>query len=202
MKETTWVKIAKVISLVFNPGVLANLIVFAAIYKSHMPQNAALGWYIAIFVLNVVIPGLVYLFFTSRGYIFDDSLKNKKVQKERIIILLVFLAVATIELLMMVSQGEFYQPLYAVLVGGIIAIIIASMVSYFWKVSMHSSAVTMFVMMILFIFGPNFWPAIFLIPIVWWARLVLHRHTIWQLLVGSILSISVIYAVFYYFKLL
>lgn len=202
MKDTFSIKFAKAISLVFNPVILANLILLGAIYKSHMNANTQLGWYVSVLVLNIIIPLLVYLFFTSRGYIFDDTLKNKKAQRERIIILLVFLAVVTIELLMMVTKGDFFQPLYAVLIGGIAAIILASGISYFWKISMHSSAVTMFVLMILFIFGNQFWPAIFLIPLVWWARLVLHRHNIWQLLAGSILSIAVVYATFLYFSLI
>lgn len=196
------IKLAELVSNVFNPGFLAILILLVAVYESQMPFNVSIGWYLGIIVLNGVIPGMVYWFFTSKGYVFDDTLHNEDVHRERVAIYGVFLLLTTIELLVMVSAKHFYQPLYATLVGGIIAIIIAGVLSYFWKVSMHSSMITFFVLMIVLMFGPAWWPVVFLIPLVWWARLVLYRHTIWQLLVGMILSIVVAMGTFWGFGLL
>jgi len=202
IKENNLTKFAEYISTIFNPGVLAILILLAAVYKSGMPFSVAVGWYVAILVLNGLIPGLVYLFFTSKGYIFDDTLHNKKVHRERVVLFGLFLTVTAIELLILVCTRMFYQPMYAVLVGGIVAIVIAGGVSYFWKVSMHSSMITFFVLMLILIFGPAWWSVIFLIPLVWWARLVLYRHTIWQLLAGMIFSIIVALGTFWFFGLI
>lgn len=195
-------KIAEIVSVILNPGVLAILILFMAIYKSHMPFNIALGWYIAVLVLNCIIPGLIYLFFTHHGYVFDDTLHNKHVHRERIILFGVFLSVTAVELLVMALTRQFYQPLFAVIIGGIVAIIIAGAVSYFWKVSMHSSMITFFTMMIVFIFGYQYWPVFLLIPLIWWARLVLYRHTIWQLFAGMFFSILIVLSTFYFFGLI
>jgi len=97
--------------------------------------------------------------------------------------------------------GHIYEPLYAVLVGGALSLALASIISYFWKISMHSSGVTMLVMMFLLVFGTSMWPLILLIPLVWWARIVLKRHNIWQLVAGCILSIIIIYLVFSHYSL-
>lgn len=196
------IKFAELVSDIFNPGILAIIILLVAVYKSSMPSNVSTCWYIGILVLNGVIPGMIYLFFTHRGFVFDDTLHNDDVHRERVIIYGIFLALTAIELLIMISARHYYQPLLATFVGGIGAIIIGGILSYFWKVSMHSSMITFFVLMLILIFGPAWWPAIFLIPLIWWSRLVLYRHTIWQLLVGMILSIMVAFGTFLFFGLI
>ena len=201
MKNKLAIKIANIVSDVFNPVALAIIILVAAVYKSKMPDHLEMYWYIAIFVLDVLIPGLVYLFFTKKGFVFDGALANEKIKKERIILLGIFLLVTVVEILVVQISGYVYQPLYAVLIGGAISLVIASIISYFWKISMHSSGVTMLVMMFLLVFGMSMWPLIILIPLVWWARLVLKRHNIWQLLAGCALSIGIIYLVFMHYML-
>lgn len=195
-------KIATIISAIANPGILAVVILVVAIFKSPFNQIETICWLLAILVLNGLIPALVYLFFTSRGFVFDDTLHNDKVHRERIILFGLFLALACWELLMLVLTKNFYQPLLAVLIGGIIAIILTGIISYFWKVSMHSSIITFFVMMIILMYGRQFWPIAILIPIVWWSRIILHRHTIWQLLAGFVLSITIVILIFNSFEIL
>lgn len=203
MNLQTKKKIAYLVSAIFNPGILALVILIVAVIKSPISRIETICWILAILVLNGIIPVLVYLFFTSRGYVFDDTLHNKKVHRERIIIFGLFLVLACWELLMLVVTKNFYQPFLAVLIGGIISISIAGIVSYFWKMSMHSSMITFFVIMFMLMFDyQKVWPLIVFIPIVWWARLILHRHTIWQLLGGFIFSIVVIIATFNYFGML
>jgi len=203
MKQNELIKkISEVVSAIFNPGILAIVILFVAIARSNMPADVAIGWYVSALVLNCIIPGMVYMFFTSRGFVFDDTLHHKDVHRERVGLFGSFLAVTAIELLMMVMTGQFYQPLFAVLVGGIGAIIIAGAISYFWKMSMHSSMVTFFTLMIVYIFGWSWWPIFLLIPLVWWSRLILYRHTIWQLLGGAIFSIALVSIVYTVFKVI
>lgn len=194
-------KIANYISDLFNPALLALVILLAATYKSDFSAKEVIGWYVTILVLNGLVPTVVYFFFTSKGYRFDDSLENKEVHKERIIIFLVLLAITGFELFFMLISNQLYQPLYAVLVGGMVSITIATIISYFWKVSLHSSLITFFVAMVILLFGYTYWPVISLIPLVWWARLSLNKHTIWQLVVGAALSFLIIFLVFNYFNL-
>lgn len=201
-KKTKIQKIAEVISNISNPGLLAILIIFMAVYRSEMPHNIAIAWYIAILIFNCVIPGIIYLYFTKKGYVFDDTLSHENVHKERILLFGSFLLVAVLELVIMVVTHEHYQPLLATIVGGIVSIVFASVVSYFWKISMHSAMITYFTMMLVFIFGYQYWPVFLLIPLVWWARLVLHRHTIWQLLGGCGLSIAIVLIIFKFFGLI
>lgn len=195
-------KIARVVSdILFNPGVLAIIILIVAVLKSNIPEITMYCWLIAVIVLNGIIPGLFYLFFTSRGYVFDTREQNMKIRKERIIIFSVFLALVTLELLILVST-HIYQPLLAVFAGGIITLVVGSIITYFWKISVHSAMTTFFVAMLVIIFGWQVWYAIVLIPIVWWSRLVLNRHTLLQLFFGFLLSLAIIMVTFDMFSLI
>ncbi|MCL5795474.1 MAG: hypothetical protein M1338_03890 [Patescibacteria group bacterium] len=195
-------KIASFVSnYLLNPGVLALVILVMAVLRSRMPENTLICWLLAILVLNTAIPGLFYLFFTSHGFVFDATLQNKKVNRERLAILGIFLALITLELLILVSTGA-YQPLLAVFAGGILTIVIGGAITYFWKISIHATLTTFFVAMIILLYGWNFWPVIFLIPLVFWSRIILNRHTFLQLLFGCILSLAIVLVTFNVFGLL
>lgn len=166
-----------------------------------MSTQTTLCWILAVLVLNAAIPGLFYMFFTSRGYVFDDTLQNKKVQRERLIIFSIFLTVITLELLILVSTGV-YQPLLAVFTGGILTIVLGGMITYFWKISIHASLTTFFVVMLIVIFGWKVWPVVFLIPLIFWSRIVLNRHTFLQLFFGCLISLAIVLTTFNLFGLL
>lgn len=194
-------KIAKIISdIFFNPAVLAIVILIVAVLKSAMPWAETTSWILAVIVLNGVIPGLFYLFFTHRGYVFDDTLQNKKVLRERVIVFSIFLGLVTFELLILVSTHP-YQPLLAIFSGGIITLMIAALITYFWKISIHALMITFFVTMFILIYGWQIWYISALIPLVFWSRLVLFRHTPWQLFIGFLLSLAVVFSTFYFFGL-
>lgn len=199
--KDTKISIAEVVSIILDPIFLGLLILIASIIKSSMLQNVMIGWIIGILILNALIPALFYWFFTSQGYVFDAPLTNKNAQKQRIIIFMIYLAVIALELIVLVST-HIYQPLFAVLVGATITIIIGSIISYFYKVSVHASMATLFVSMIILLFGWGWWPVILFIPVIFWSRLMLHRHTISQLLTGFVLSLVIVLMTFSYFGLL
>ncbi len=194
-------KLAQFISYILDPIFLGLLIVVVSVFRSSMPSNLTMFWIIAIIVLNLFIPILFYWYFTKQGFIFDAPLTNKRAQKERIIIFIVFLLAILVEILFLLLT-KIYQPLFAVLVGGVITIFFGSIISYYWKISVHASMTTFFVAMLILLFGWSFWPAIFCLPLVFWSRLVLKRHTISQLLAGFVLSLFIVIVTFSYFGLL
>lgn len=190
-KKNLKIIIAETVSYILDPVFLGLLIIFTLIFKSKMPHEIMMGWLISAFVLNALIPAAAYWFFTNHGYVFDDKLSNSKVKKQRIIIFIIFLASMAIELLIMTST-QIYQPFFNVLAGGIVTIVIGSFISYFWKISVHSSMSTFFASMVVIVFGWQFWPIFAIIPLVVWSRLVMHRHNLYQLIAGIALSLTVV----------
>lgn len=193
-------KIANLISNIFNPAILAIVMLLVAVLKSSMTQVETTSWILAIIVLNGVIPGLFYLFFTHHGWVFDDTLQNKKILRERTILFSIFLVLATLELLILVSTHP-YQPILTVFSGGIVTLIIIGLITYFWKISIHATMITFFVVMFILLYGWRIWLILLLIPIIFWSRLMLKRHNFWQLLFGFILSLIIVLGTFYVYGL-
>src|SRR3990167_839699 len=193
--------IAQLISRIFDPAVLGVVILLVAIGKSPMNYTEMFAWLLVIVILNGLVPLLFLIYFTNHGYVFDDVLTNSGVHQQRIRLFLVFWTVVAVELLVLVSTPQ-YQPLLAVFTGGLIAATFAVIITRFWKISLHSALATFFVAMLIFIYGTNIWPVILFIPLVFWSRMYLHRHTFWQLSAGMLMAFFIILATFYMYGLI
>lgn len=185
--------LAEIISWVFNPGILGMIILLVAVCRSPMNLNARTGWLITVFILDIFIPFCFYLFSLKRGYIFDGPFTNKSIQRNRIIIFLVFIIIISLQILFLLFFKS-YQPLLMILTGGLLAVIVALVITYFFKISMHSGMVTIFALMLIYLYGlEKAWPVFISIPLVFWARMILTRHTFWQLLIGVSGAIIVVF---------
>ncbi|HEY3375501.1 MAG TPA: hypothetical protein VGK02_10665 [Candidatus Aquicultor sp.] len=77
-----------------------------------------------------------------------------------------------------------------------------TIITRFWKVSLHAAGITPITVVLLIMFGWYALPAILLVPLVYWARLVLKKHSLAQLIVGSLVSGGITVTVFRAFNLI
>lgn len=191
-------KIAQFFSLVpFNPALLGLTILIVAVFRSSMSGVERTAWLLAILVLDGVMPLSFYLYFIKKGYVFDDTLDNTKVLQNRVTIFLIILVTIALQFLIVVT-GPKFSPIMFVFSGALIAISLTLIITYFWKISLHTGMATLFVCMIIYLFGlVKAWPVVFVLPLVFWARLVLSRHNIWQLLAGCLFALLVILIALY-----
>ncbi len=70
-----------------------------------------------------------------------------------------------------------------------------------WKVSLHAAGISAIAFILVALFGWFALPVVLCIPLVYWARFTLNKHTPAQLLVGSILAIGVTAGIFRWFGL-
>lgn len=193
---------ADVVSLVFNPALLGMAILLIGALRSEMAYNTEILYLISIVVLDGIIPGVIYKILLQKGYTFDSDLSPRPLHKNRTAILLIFLIVVGAQIMYMLFT-TIYQPLLAILTGGFLAILAGLIISRYWKISMHASLVTIFVAMLIYLYGiENVWPTLFFIPLVFWARLALNRHTIWQLLAGFGASIIIVMISLYMYSMI
>jgi membrane-associated phospholipid phosphatase len=66
---------------------------------------------------------------------------------------------------------------------------ILMLITFWWKISMHASVLAGVVTMLTALYGNIILPAYVLLILVCWSRVVLRRHTMAQVIVGSLLSI-------------
>jgi len=186
--------LAQIISWIFHPALLALIILIVASLRSFSLPSEYFIWSLSIFVLNGFIPASVYFFFLKRGYIFEGQVGEKKIRHDRVIILLIFLGLIALQtLILCLTQKP--QPLLIVLTGGLIALVVALSITYFWRISLHAGMITIFVIMLIYLYGiKNTWPFLGLIPLIFWARMVLACHTFGQLLGGFLTALLVVLA--------
>jgi membrane-associated phospholipid phosphatase len=68
--------------------------------------------------------------------------------------------------------------------------IVMMLITFWWKISMHASALSAALTALTFVYGNIILPAYLLVILVSWSRVKLHRHTISQVAAGSLVGIT------------
>lgn len=188
-------KIATVISNLFDPVPMISLLELFGIFATKMSPNAQHFWFILFLIMASVIGGLM-IWLMKLGYVFDERLKKgDDNHRDRLAILWVVNAFLVIAVLIAWYIGEL-EPLWSVLIATLVTLVVATIITAFYKISFHMIGITSLITVIVLWFGTSFWPIILLVPLLAWSRRVLNRHTPWQLFFGTIVPIGVFICIF------
>ena len=196
--EGPWGRFAYGVSAVTNPLFVAlPTLLLVALHTASDPLHALLWWAVAVVGISIA-PLLFIRRGVRRGDITDHHVS---VREQRLVPLLFGLgsiAIAFVLLLMLQAS----RALIATVTAVIVVLVIATVVTRFWKISLHlvgiAGAVTAFVLM----FGPLFLFLSPLVVLVGWARWQVRAHTLLQALAGTLLAVSVTVTIFWLFEVL
>ena len=140
-------------------------------------------WYGAIAAaLTCLLPFAMLLALVHAGRVTDHHVSERS---QRIPVLAASLACVLVGLGVLVLIGA--PPSVTAMVLALVAgIVLLGLVSLVWKISGHAAAVTSAAISFMILFGPGWWPALLLVPVVVWSRLVLGAHTPAQLIAGAL----------------
>lgn len=129
-----------------------------------------------------VLPLAYVLVMVKLGRITDHHVSDRR---QRPVLLLMTLASVLVGLLVLhlLSGPVSVTVMVIALIGGIGVL---AVVSAFWKMSGHASALAAAVVISVMMFGPEWLPLLLLVPAVGWSRLVLRAHTLPQVIAGSL----------------
>lgn len=187
-------KLAEILSVLLGPQSWLPILLIAFLFKTGLTTQQKLILFPMILILQVIIP-LLYLYMAPKlRWAEAWDLPN---QEERFPFFVLILVANLISLITIYFLGT---KLLFFLVSLLFTLMIITMIiTYFWKLSLHISLNTFGAIMVNFLFGWEF-PIIYLsIPIIFWARLTLGRHSIFQLIAPIILNIVFIFSAFYLF---
>lgn len=190
-------KISVFLSVTFQPlfmpfvAVLMILLLNDTLYNN-IPVDTRKYIIFISFLFTIILPGLMFLLFHKMGWVSDFNLT---VRKERIIpTFLVLLMFFTLYYLIRNSVEISKEFIYIVL-GSIFGILIANIVTVFWKISIHSLGVFSVVGALIAISIatkesiPIFtYVFLFISILVGISRIILKRHTPMQVILGSMLG--------------
>jgi hypothetical protein len=174
--------VAEAISIPISPIVMIILMVFGVCIKY------------SISLLNFTVILLPFFLFTL-AYIFykfvikhDSDYDMTKLKMRRYLGIPATIGFAISFLL----AHQFYPFLDEMFLRAWIIILITGLVTLRWKISLHSIGYSCFCFTFIELFGPIWIITLLFLPLVYWDRLILKRHTLKQLLAGTILSLLIL----------
>lgn len=178
-------KLANIISIILGPQVWAPLIFLVGFSHSGINNYNSYLLLPSILVLQVFLP-LAYLYLAPKvGLATSWDLPKRE---ERYPFLGLVFITSLISLYLIHQFGD--QFLFNLFLLFFILLSVVFVITLYWKISLHTYLNTFGVIFINYLFDWKL-PFLFLtIPIVFWARLTLKKHTILQLLAGILISLG------------
>ncbi|MCL5020040.1 MAG: hypothetical protein M1426_06215 [Patescibacteria group bacterium] len=174
------IKIAKLLSIILGPLWLPALL-FVLIFKTGISLNNIKILLPSIFVLQILLPAIYIYYITKSKKVNAWDLPKRHERYSLITINMIF---TMISLFLVHLYGNTLLWNLSILL--LISLTIITVTTFFFKISFHMSINVVGSILINFLFD---WKLPFLylsIPLIFWARLKLKRHNIYELLIAAL----------------
>lgn len=178
--NTTPHPIARLISIISTPPLVLTLFLVYLMFHFAQSSKEAAEWLIIGFLFLAFIPSayVFYLAKNDRIHGFHMFRKEERIRP----MLLAFGSVLTALILFSWLGAE--KPIIAFLAAGVINIVVFTLITKFWKISIHTGTLTaVLTTVLIYSYGKYLWLWLLLVPVAY-ARLITHSHTWSQILVG------------------
>lgn len=174
-------KLATIISRVFDPIIEVPLILLGTASLAYLSEYRY-RFLILLFVLDALVPGLMFLYLWGKKKHFKDWDFTKR--EERLPLFLT--AVVSQGVGVMVAYLIDRHPLAEMLFSFWVLAGVFMLISLVWKISVHSGVNSTMATVILWLGGAKYWWVFLIVPVVGWARITAKKHDLWQVIIGSL----------------
>src|SRR5205085_2446148 len=179
------VRFARYISNILAPVVVSlPLVASVAFYRARDLSTALLYALTTLFFLSLA-PAVYVLIGVRQGKISDLEITNRSERAGPFIFSIMSTIIGLFILLFTNAPKNLETLLFITGVSGIIM----TVTTLWWKVSIHASTLAGAATILTTLYGLVMLPTYLLVILVGWSRIVLRRHTVAQVVVGSLLSI-------------
>ena len=184
-ENTKRVRIARHVSNILAPATISlPFILLVAFYQAQDKLSALLFACITLFFLSV--GPLLYIIIGVRLGILSDIDVSRRSQ--RVGPFIFGIVSATIGWIIL-SLTDAPRNLQTVMIITVFSGIIMMVITLWWKISMHASSFGGVATMLTVLYGAVMLPLFILLIFVSWSRVVLRRHTVSQVIAGSLAGI-------------
>ncbi len=178
-------RLARWVSNLLNPATLALPLMALGVYLSHEPG----AWrYAALFVaVGVLVPMADLLRQLHRGHISDFHLQHRH-ERMRPFVVGILCSTAGMALMWVLGGPTL---LVAMAQATVLLSVILFAITLYWQISVHMATMAAVITFVLLAFGASGLAFVLLVPLVGWARWRLKRHTVPQVVAGTMLGIVV-----------
>ncbi len=184
--QTPRMRIARYVSNMLSPLVVSlPFIFFVALYHA---ENVLIAVFYALVILFFLSFGpMVYILVGVRRGKFTDSDVSMRSQRVGPFLFGITSALMGLGTLFFIHGPKNLQTLLLItIVSGFVMMI----VTFWWKISIHASSLAAAATLLTALYGTVVLPAFVLLIVVCWSRVVLRRHTLGQVVAGSLVSIG------------
>lgn len=176
-------KLAHLLSVILGPLGWLPVLFLTVIFRSGLDNQQLRILLPSVLLLEVIIP-LLYLHFAPRlGFATAWDLPKRR---ERYPFLSLVFITNLISLYLSYRFGTMLLFNLGILLT--IGLLVFFVITFIWQISLHAGLNTFGAILINFLFGWSL-PWLYLtIPIIFWARQMLNKHTMKQLLIGALIS--------------
>jgi len=187
--------VADILSWLFFPPLVSTVFFVFLVFWYSNDFSQGLKWIVSVSPFLVFIPLIFFVISYKAGWINDVDMTDRRERPVFLAVFVISLAVASLVLYLLHVPEKFFVYTFS----GLIMMIVASLITLSWKISFHSAVTASVVTAITILGGIQFWPLYLLLPLVGWARVTLGKHTVNQVIGGTIVAFVVTVAVFYAF---
>lgn len=175
---------AKIISYIFDGSFISIPIILIICLMVIDNKVEAISWAFICLLFGTVIPYLYICFLFRKKEIKDMHIPTREDRTKPLLLSCASYA-ACLGVLYVLDAPLFLKSLFMVIAA---STIIYTIITYFWKISLHSSWITFIVITFNILFGRWMLLMVPLIPVVGWARVRIKKHTVNQVLFGAGIS--------------
>ena len=199
-KVTRSTYLAQAVSRFSNPPILSVLILLLIAYTKANNIRELAGWVAMILLFFVLIPAVyVYLKIHRSGDHIKSVVKLTTFLKRHPVDILILALLPGLACLATLSFLKAPTILISTVVALLAVSIVIALFNTFYRVSFHSSAITILIIMAAQVWGQVILFLLAILPLIFWAKYHLHEHTIPQLVIGTAVSVVIGLAVFFLF---
>ncbi len=185
------VRFARIVSTILAPVTISlPFVVLVAFYHTRDQLAAIVYAFIALFFLS--IGPLIYVVIGVRTGKLSDLDISRRSQRAGPFL---FGIISTSIGLLVLSLVHGPKDLQTALILTAISAVILMVTTLWWKISIHASTMAGAATMLTVLYGMALLPSFLLLVLVSWSRVVLRRHTVAQVVAGSLLSIALSLAI-------
>lgn len=177
--------VATIISRLFDPPFVFTALMILIVLQSGMTSAEQVRFLLLFFVVIVGIPLALILAAIRRKTISDWDLGNRL---QRVKALRILLGLAVMDLAIVYSLGNVY--LSAMFTFFCVWLVGFAAITNWWKLSGHTGMAALASGFLTYWYG--WWPALLIVPLIAWARIVRHDHSPAQTVVGALYSWAVL----------
>lgn len=182
--DTSRRRLAQFITEILAPAPIAAILILAITLHSAASRADGLRWAAITVLFGCALPYAFVRLQVHRGRLTDHHVRLR--QQRRLPLLVALLSILLgFGLLAWLGAPRTIMALIAAMAIGAV---VCSLVTLFWKMSIHTGTIVATALILTLVFGPALLPTLVLAIAVGWARVALHVHTVAQVIGGGVIG--------------